>query len=76
MGALLKLLMNIYELQSICPETGAIEIVAECDADSVRDARPLLMRRAGISTDCKTGSNYAMAVEGYEIAWDNGRVRL
>ncbi len=68
--------MNNYELQSICPETGAIEIVADCDADSVSEARPLLMRRAGISTDGKRGSNYAVAVAGYEIAWDNGRVSL
>ena len=68
--------MNTYELQSICPETGAIEVVAECDADSAHEARPILMRRAGISTDGKTGSNYAMAVSGYEIAWDNGRITL
>ncbi len=68
--------MNTYELQSICPETGAIEIVAECDANSAFEARPILMRRAGISTDCKTGSNYAAAVNGYEIAWDNGRISL
>lgn len=68
--------MNTYELQSVCPETGALEIVAECDADSVSEARPILMRRAGISTDGKTGSNYAVAVNGYEIAWDNGRVKL
>jgi hypothetical protein len=68
--------MNVYELQSVCPETGALEIVAECEAESAREARPILMRIAGISTDCLHGSAYACAVAGYEIAWDNGRVKL
>lgn len=68
--------MNNYELQAICPETGAIEIVADCVASSVSEAREILMRRAGISTSGQRGSNYACAVSGYEIAWDNGRVSL
>jgi hypothetical protein len=68
--------MNVYELQSVCPETGALEIVAECEAESASEARPLLMRRAGIETRDCYGSNYAAQVAGYEIAWDNGRIAL
>jgi len=60
--------VNTYELQEIDPETGAIDILAEAEASSPREAEHVLLQRAGFST------SKSYAGRRLEIAWDDGRV--